>query len=103
MLFMAYAYFIFQQQSRAEEALLIWPGCCTGTWADFMSARARPAALSPLNKRPAQINTTQFITLFRKPPTSALMLNTTYQISEGPTRGLLYEKLLLSPVDVYGQ
>lgn len=54
MLFMARAYCIFHipaTQSSAEQGgpglLLPGPDSCAGTWADFMSAPARPGALPP--------------------------------------------------------
>lgn len=59
MLFMVHAYFIFQQ-SKAGQPLLLQPGCCAGTWADFMRAPARPSALPPLNKRLIPIRARRF-------------------------------------------
>lgn len=60
MLFMVHAYFIFQP-SRVGQPPLLRPGCCAGTWADFMS----PSALPPLNKRPIPIRAR----CFRETPT----------------------------------
>lgn len=61
---MVHAYFIFQQQSRAEQTLLIWPGCCTGTWADFMSAHMHNPLLCPLwINAQVRLNTTHILWL----------------------------------------